>query len=136
MNLRILKKQCKQAMVVLIAEHGYKPCQFVAADGDESVYAPVGMEARHDRNGFLQPGPLPGTPLIYRRVSVEYDEWDSFLPSEELRDIIHWMHFRPSKEEVAEWDAFAAAQNNLLAEGKHPFIRATPSLSSNNRRSE
>jgi hypothetical protein len=122
MNLRIIKKQCKQAMAVLIAEHGYKPSDFQPADGGESIYAPCGLEKRFDRNGFLEPGPLPGTPLLWRKVSYEYDDWDAFLPSEELRDIIHWANFRPSKEEIAECDAWAERQNKLLAEGRHPFI--------------
>lgn len=122
MNLRIIKKQCKQAMAILIAEHGYRPSDFLPADGEEAVYAPCGMEKRYERHGFLEPGPLPGTPILWKKASYEYDEWDAYLPSEELRDIIHWSHYRPSKDEIAECDAWAERQNKLLAEGSHPFI--------------
>lgn len=90
MNLRTLKKHCKRAVAVLIEKHGYEASNFTPADGAEAFYAPPKMERRFVRNGFLCPGVLKGTPVIWRRVSAEYDEWDCSLPSELLADIEHW----------------------------------------------
>lgn len=105
MNLRVLKKRCKRAMEVLIAEHGYRRADFASADGSESLYAPLDLDEVHVRfrewsedrtylihGGFITPGVLPGTPLLWERTSYEYDEWDARLPSAVLRDIIEARH--------------------------------------------
>jgi hypothetical protein len=100
MNRRILKKRCKRAMEILIREHGYKPKDFAPSNGHESVYAPGGMEKqrtrrRWDVEGFLNPGPLKGTPLLWERTSYEYDEWDAKLPTEVLAKIEMWASITP-----------------------------------------
>ncbi|CAB4137588.1 hypothetical protein UFOVP326_41 [uncultured Caudovirales phage] len=92
MNLRTLKKRCKLARDILIRDHGYRPKDFTLADGDESIDAPTNMEARFQNYGFLDPGPLPGTPLLWRRTNYEADEWDYSLPCEHLADIIYIEH--------------------------------------------
>jgi hypothetical protein len=104
MNRRTLKKMCKRAMEALIAEHGYDRASFVQSDGETSIDAPRGMERRFVRNGFLEPGPLKGTWLHERRVSVEYDEWDCFLPTDELSQILVYQNF-----DYAEWEKSRAA---------------------------
>lgn len=114
MNRRVLKKRCKRAMEVLIANHGYRPDQFQRSDGQESIYTPAGMDKQFDERGFLEPGPLKGTPLLWEQVSYEYDEWDAKLPTEVLSDIIFWSNFKPSAADVASWNAHADAQNALL----------------------
>ncbi len=93
MNRRTLKKHCIGAKAVLIARHGYSEAAFSAARGDESIYAPSAMERRHVSNGFLDPGPLKGTPVLWERVSVEYDEWDCFLATERLEQIEAYENF-------------------------------------------
>ena len=96
MNRRILKKHCKRAMTTLIEKHGYSTKTFIPAQGEESIDAPAGMKGRgvltylDGSAGWLNPGPLKGTPLIWRQVSYEYDEWDCFLPSLELAEIEFW----------------------------------------------
>lgn len=105
MNLRTLKKLCKRAIPELIAKHRYRPEDFLPADGSESVYAPPGMEKRFVRNGFLDNGPLKGTPLLWVKTSYEYDEWDAILPCEMLREIKFWENWEPSPEELAEWNS-------------------------------
>lgn len=107
MNRRILKKHCKQAMEILIREHGYRADQFAPSDGQESVDAPTNMEKRRRRRrfdvpGFLNPGPLKGTPLLWQRTSHEYDEWDAKLPTEVLAEIEMWASIAP--EDFAEWE--------------------------------
>ena len=92
MNRRILKKRCKRAMEILIRDHGYKPAAFRLATGDESIDAPTAMEAQFQRHGFLEPGPLPGTPLLWVRTSYECEEWDARLPCQRLEDIVHAEH--------------------------------------------
>jgi hypothetical protein len=105
MNRRILKKRCKRAMEILIAEHGYSLRDFSPSDGQEAVSAPHAMEKRSVWAAWLQPGPLKGTPMLWRRTSYECDEWDCDLPSEFLRDLIFWTHWRPSRAELAEMAA-------------------------------
>lgn len=96
MNRRILKKQCKRAMRILIERHGYRRDDFVAAEGDESIDAPTNMERRFVKtylpggNSWLHPGPLKGTPLLYEQTSYEYDEWDARLPTHILNEIEFW----------------------------------------------
>lgn len=90
MNRRILKKRCKRALAALIEKHGYSAETFIPAQGEESIDAPAGMKGRGVSAGWLNPGPLKGTPLIWRRVTYEYDEWDCFLPSLELAEIEFW----------------------------------------------
>lgn len=101
MNLRILKKQCKRAVEVLIAEHGFRPDQFKPADGDETVDASGSMPARFLRHDSLHPGPLPGTPLYWEK-SYWDDDADAKLPSEVLRDIICIEHTNWEKQ-AREW---------------------------------
>lgn len=91
MNLRTLKKRCKLARDILIRDHGYRPEDFTLATGDESIYAPTNMEARFQRHGFLEPGPLPGTPLIWTQPDY-HGESDCYLASDVLADIIHTEH--------------------------------------------
>ncbi len=88
MNRRILKKKCKQAMALLIAKHGFKLSDFKMAEGNESIDAPRGMKGRgvrpcivegHDIGGWLEPGPLKGTPLLWQGGG-ESNEWDVVLP--------------------------------------------------------
>lgn len=95
MNRRILKKLCKRAMAVLIAEHGFTADAFSPSDGQETVGAPKGMDRRHvcKGTGSLHPGPLKGTPICWQRTSIEYDEWDCELPTAILADIIFWNNF-------------------------------------------
>lgn len=100
MNLRTLKKHCKRAVPILIRDHGYKTSDFTPAEGDETVDTPHGMEKRHEWRGFLRPGPLKGTPLLWCRVSHEYDEWEARLPSEWLKEIEFWADFKPSENEA------------------------------------
>ncbi len=90
MNRRTLKKKCSRAMSVLIAKHGYHAERFHAADGDETIDAPCRMEKRFVRHGFISPGVLKGTMLLWERTSYEYDEWDCTLPTEVLAEIEHW----------------------------------------------
>lgn len=115
MNRRTLKKLCKRAVPILIAKHRYKPEDFTPADGDESIYAPPGMEKQFVRHGFIELGPLKGTPLLWVKTSYEYDEWDATLPSEMLRDIEFWATWEPTPEDIAEWNDHAAAANVALA---------------------
>lgn len=84
MNRRTLKKHCKRAMKVLIERHGFPADSFHPADGDETLEAPNGMERRFVRRIWLEPGPLPGTMLLWLRTSYECEEWDCELPSETL----------------------------------------------------
>ena len=101
MNLRTLKKHCQRAVVILIAEHGYKPSDFARSDGEEAISAPTRMERRFVRNGFLEPGPLKGTWLLWQKTSYEYDEWDADLPSVMLDEIIFWSKWQPTAEDLA-----------------------------------
>ena len=101
MNRRTLKKHCKRAVSALIAEHGFRADQFKPSDGEEAVSTPFGMERQFDRNGFLDPGPLKGTPLLWQRTSYEYDEWDAYLPSQVLNDLKFWADFDYETHEVA-----------------------------------
>ncbi len=117
MNRRTLKKKCRRAMEALIARHGYARDSFVASDGGESIYAPPGMERRFDRNGFLDPGPLKGTMLLWQKTSYEYDEWDAALPSEVLREVEFWEVYQPTDEDLRAWDAAADAKNAELQAG-------------------
>ena len=103
MNRRTLKKKCKRAMAVLIEKHGYRPDQFLPADGWEAIDAPKSMEGRFVRRGFLEPGPLKGTPLLWCQVSYECDEWDADLPTRVLADIEFWESM--STEELNAWAA-------------------------------
>ncbi|NEV79295.1 hypothetical protein DYI24_19885 [Rhodopseudomonas sp. BR0C11] len=77
-------------MAELIAKHGFFPRDFVKSDGQESIDTPIGMERRFDRNGWLNPGPLKGTPLLLVQTSVECDEWDCKLPTDALEEIDLW----------------------------------------------
>lgn len=90
MNRRTLKKHCQRAMRILIEKHNYDLGDFHPSDGNESIYAPKGMERRFVWHGFLEPGPLKGTPLLWERTSYEYNEWDCALPSAVLADIEFW----------------------------------------------
>ncbi|RVT96206.1 hypothetical protein EOD42_13905 [Rhodovarius crocodyli] len=111
MNRRILKKQCKRAMEVLIQHHGYRASSFKAATGDECIVVLAkGFDRRQLDDGrpepdwaWLHPGPLKGTPLFYRQVNHEHDEWDHKLPTEELADITtDWSGFlAPAGSEAA-----------------------------------
>lgn len=84
MNRRTLKKHCKRAVPILIERYGYKPDAFNPADGSETVDAPTSMERRNVRHGFLEPGPLPGTPVCW--LIDYFGEGDCYLPSEMLKD--------------------------------------------------
>lgn len=99
MDLRKLKKECKKAVEVLVRDHGYNRDDFTLADGSEALYAPVDLETRFVRHGFIEPGVLKGTLVRWYRCSYEYDEWDCELPSETLREIEFWSKITP--EEVA-----------------------------------
>lgn len=105
MNLRILKKLCKRAVPILVGQYGYRLESFTVADGSEAIDAPVGMERRFVRHGFIDPGLLKGTPVIWQRVSYEYDEWDCFLPSEILSEHEFWKDWEPSAEDLEDIDA-------------------------------
>lgn len=102
MNRRTLKKHCKRAMEVLIRDHCYHPDDFTLSDGDDSLDAPRGMERRFVRNGFLEPGPLKGTPIVWDKVDYFSNDMDCALPSEVLRDLEFWATFEPSAEDLAE----------------------------------
>lgn len=93
MNLRTLKKHCIRAKATLIAEHGYREDAFSPASGEETIDAPSRMERRFVCRGFLDPGPLKGTPLLWSRTSYECDDWDCFLPTELLAQIKAWENF-------------------------------------------
>jgi len=84
MNLHALKTECERAVSVLVEKYGYKPDAFNPADGDETVAAPKDMEPRFVRHGFLEPGPLPGTPVCW--LVDYYGEGDCYLPLQRLRD--------------------------------------------------
>jgi hypothetical protein len=91
MNRRTLKKHCDRARRVLIAEHGYKPADFERAKGEESVDAPPAMERRFVTGfGFLDPGPLKGTWLLWEKCDYYSNDWDCKLPLEHLREIELW----------------------------------------------
>lgn len=90
MNRRILKKRCKRAVEVLIAEHGYRRADFHPSGGEESIDAPPGMEARFVRRGWMEPGALKGTPLYYAPGDREAD---AVLPSSILADLILWSFY-------------------------------------------
>lgn len=90
MNRRTLKKHCQRAVPILIAQHGYAAASFHPSDGQEAMDAPLAMERQFVRNGFLEPGPLKGTPLLWERTSYECEEWESRLPSEVLSDLEFW----------------------------------------------
>jgi hypothetical protein len=92
MNRRILKKRCKRAMEVLIAEHRFPRAAFHPATGDETVAAPAGIDPRFDWHGFLEPGPLKGTPLYWAKDPMSQDA-DAHLPSVMLEDVIFWSFF-------------------------------------------
>lgn len=100
MNRRTLKKHCARARESLIREHGYRPENFVRSKGDETIDAPPAMERSFVQRGFLEPGPLRGTWLLFQRTSYEYDEWDYSLPNEVLGEITHWENI--SDEDVAQ----------------------------------
>lgn len=97
MNRRILKKQCKRAVEILVAHHGYRARDFAPATGDETIDAPIGMERRAVRRGFLEPGPLAGTPLYW-----SHDYWsqdaDAYLPTHVLEDILGAAFIRYPKD--------------------------------------
>lgn len=93
MNRRTLKKKCQRAMAILVAKYGYSPDQFSPSDGHDAIDAPSRMERRFVDGNWLNPGPLKGTPLFWRKVSCEYDEWDAKLPTDELSDLEHWSNF-------------------------------------------
>ena len=101
MNRRILKKRCKIAVEALIRDYGYKAADFLPARGEETIYAPQGMSGRAVSRGYLDPGPLPGTPLHWSRTSWDCDDWDCSLPTDVLASTIHWTYFRPSAEDLA-----------------------------------
>jgi hypothetical protein len=115
MNLRILKKHCKRARDVLIQYHGVKPDCFTSADGGESINTPHGMEKRFNRNGWLDPGLLPGTPVYWSEPTYYEGESDCQLPTDLLSEIIMWQHWKPSAADIAEWDAHADRENAALA---------------------
>ncbi len=99
MNRRTLKKLCRRAMAELIRDHGCSADQFLRAHGDETVDAPCTMERRFSEHGFMTP--LRGTPLLWRQVSIEYDEWDCFLPIDELSKVKAYQNFDPIAEGLA-----------------------------------
>ncbi|BCW88034.1 hypothetical protein sos41_11720 [Alphaproteobacteria bacterium SO-S41] len=101
MNLRTLKKHCRRAVAILIAEHGYRPDDFLPAAGEETLDAPIGMEARFVRNGFLSPGPLAGTPLAWARGWYGSEGEEPVLPIDVLSEIILWRDFEPTAEDLA-----------------------------------
>jgi hypothetical protein len=115
MNRRTLKKHCKRAMETLIAKHGYRRAGFSQADGEETVYAPAGMERRHVRHGFLHPGALKGTWLYW---SADYfGEGDYDLPISILREIQLWEGMTPEEaerlfEESTQWRPDLAASTS------------------------
>jgi hypothetical protein len=78
-------------MEALIREHHYPRNGFFRADGEETVYAPHGMEKRFVRNDFLEPGPLKGTWLYFSKDY--YGEGDCDLPISVLREIETWSSF-------------------------------------------
>ncbi|MGQ9367728.1 hypothetical protein [Azospirillum sp. ST 5-10] len=95
MNLRILKKLSKRAVKILCERHGYKLGDFTTANGDETTDVPARGWPRHQRErvaGRSLPfvSLLKGTPLVYRRVSYEHDEWDFRTAFEELRELDFW----------------------------------------------
>ena len=90
MNRRTLKKKCWRAAKVLIEKHGYQPSDFKPSYGQETIDAPSKMERRFVDGNWLNPGPLKGTPLLWEKVSYEYDEWEAKLPVDVLADIEHW----------------------------------------------
>lgn len=101
MDLRALKKRCKEAVDVLVRDHGYKREAFTPADGSEAFSAPHDLERRYVWNGWIEPGVLKGTPVHWARCSYEYDEWDCRLPTDILDEIEHWANM--TKEEAAEY---------------------------------
>lgn len=110
MNLRTLKKHCIRAKAVLIAEHGYREDAFSPASGEETIDPPFGMERRFVRYGFLYPGPLKGTPLLWTRTSYECDDWDCSLPTELLAQIKASENF-----DVAEYERLSAEAESCSA---------------------
>lgn len=87
MTLRALKKQEKRAVKTLIRKHGFSRSDFHPSDGSEAMDAPNNLAKRHNRHGFIDPGPMNGTPLVWERTSYEYDEWDARFPSDVLADL-------------------------------------------------
>lgn len=114
MNRRTLKQHCRRAVRILIAEHGCRAEDFQPSDGEEAVDAPTRMERRFVEHGFLHPGPLAGTPLLWLKASYEYDEWDAHLPSEFLKEILVWADFEPSAEEIAKDEEWVRQKNAEL----------------------
>jgi hypothetical protein len=100
LNPRTLKKKCKRAVAILIAQHGYKATNFTSSDGTETVYAPARMERGREHPDYLMP--LAGTPLLWVRVSYECDDWEPKLPSEFLAEIEFWEKNPPTE---ADWAA-------------------------------
>lgn len=101
MNRRQWKKACKRAAERLAREF---PGEFVItmAEGDECVDAPAGYEppfgaSRADRR---YPDIPRGTPVIWERVSYEYDEW-------ECRTALEIYEQRRAVEDT-DWEALAS----------------------------
>lgn len=84
MNLRQLKKASKRAALKLAAEF---PGQYdiSPSDGGETLDRPHRViRSRSESPGFITP--MRGTPLVWRRASYEYDEWDCIAASSVYRD--------------------------------------------------
>jgi hypothetical protein len=87
MDLRALKKRCREAADILVAKHGFSRSAFVVADGSEAIDAPHDLEARFVDGNWIHPGVLKGTLLYSYQSNYECDECDVKLPTEVLADI-------------------------------------------------
>jgi hypothetical protein len=85
MNLGGLRRRERQAMHELISRGILKRDEFAMADGDgsETVSAPSDLHKRYARHGYVS-NLLRRTPVVWQKVSYEYDEYDAYLPSEIL----------------------------------------------------
>ena len=103
MDLRALKKRCKEAVEILVRDHGYSRDEFTPADGSEALNAPADLDPRFVRGDWIEPGVLKGTLVHWARCSYEYDEWDCKLPTDILDEIRYWENF--SDADLAAMDA-------------------------------
>lgn len=108
MDLRALKKRCKEAAEVLVSKHGYPRDSFTPADGRETLNAPADLEPRFVRGDWIEPGVLKGTLVHWARCSYEYDEWDCKLPTDILDEIEFWESV--SEDDIRAMDEMAEAE--------------------------
>ncbi|MBN8960559.1 MAG: hypothetical protein J0H71_05460 [Rhizobiales bacterium] len=100
MNRRTLKKHCRRAMAILIDQYGYNEKDFQPSNGEETIDAPLRMERRFVRDGWLEPGLLKGTPLHWPIYDHPYDDGGPKLPSDILAELRMWEN--TSDDEIRE----------------------------------